>query len=518
MAGRRKSVLDVREMLRRLRAGDSDRRVAKELHVSRLTVKKYRKQAKEQGWLTHQELVSPSELESALSAAAGVGVPGPASGVEPYREFVKAKRQDGVELRALLGLLLERGYQGSYSSLRRFVSHLEKKQPAVYVRVETAPGEEAQVDFGYAGRLYDPSTQRMRKAWVFVMTLGYSRHQYAELVFDQKVETWVELHVRAFESFGGVVKRVVLDNLKAGIIKAVVHDQEAQRSYRELAEHYGFLISPCRPHTPHHKGKVESGVRYVKRNALAGRKFRDLDEANAHLHRWVAEVAGTRVHGTTQEKPLVRFEREGEHLLPLPANRYEPAVWKEVKLHPDCHVVFDYSYYSAPHRLVGEKLWLRATPRRVEVYHRFERLATHERAVHRGQRQTISSHLPPDKLAGLLPEPVRLRAMASDVGAFTAEFIDRLLGERPLDRLRSAQGVLKLQHRFGASRLEAACRRALAFDELRYHTVKGILRKGLDLEPVVVTELDSAPLPRTSQFARSAAELFPSVSQSWGRR
>ena len=268
---------------------------------------------------------------------------------------------------------------------------------------------------------------------------GYSRHQYAELVFDQKVETWVELHVRALESFGGVVKRVVLDNLKAGIVKAVVHDQEAQRSYRELAEHYGFLISPCRPYTPHHKGKVESGVRYVKRNALAGREFKDIHEANAHLTRWVRfsamfyEVAVTRgkqarVHGTTQELPLVRFEREGEHLSPLPLNRYEVAVWKQVKLHPDCHVVFDYSFYSAPHRLVGEKLWLRATPRRVEVYYRFERLATHERAVHRGQRRTIGAHLPPDKLAGVLPEPTRLRALAAEVGASTAEFIDRLLG------------------------------------------------------------------------------------------
>ena len=167
---------------------------------------------------------------------------------------------------------------------------------------------------------------------------------------------------------------------------------------------------------------------------------------------------------------------------------------------------------------MGEKLWIKATPHRVEVYHEFERLATHERAVHRGQRRTLGTHLPPDKLAGVLPEPVRLRAMATEVGAFTAEFIDRLLGERPLDRLRSAQGVLKLQHRFGMSRLEAACRRALAFDELRYHTVKSILNKGLDLEPVVVPEFDTGPLPRTSQFARSAAELAPSLSRSWGER
>ncbi len=512
MAGRRKSVLDVREMLRRLRAGDSDRRIARELRVSRLTVKKYRKQGKEKGWLEQEELVAPAELGEALREAVGSGVAGPPSGVEPYREFVKAKREEGVELQALLGLLREKGYEGSYSSLRRFAARLEKKRPTVYVRVETSPGEEAQVDFGYAGCLYDPASERVRKAWVFVMTLGYSRHQYAELVFNQKVETWVELHVHALESFGGVVKRVVLDNLKAGIVKAVVHDQEAQRSYRELAEHYGFLISPCRPYTPHHKGKVESGVRYVKRNALAGREFKDIHEANAHLVRWVREVAGARVHGTTQERPLVRFECEREHLSPLPLNRYEVSVWKEVKLHPDCHVVFDYSYYSAPHRLVGEKLWLRATPRRVEVYHRFERLATHERAVHRGQRRTIGAHLPPDKLAGVLPEPIRLRALAAEVGASTAEFIDRLLGERPLDRLRSAQGVLKLQHRYGSPRLEAACRRALAFDELRYHTVKSILNKGLDLEPVAEAELDSGPLPTTSRYARSAAELAPTLS------
>lgn len=517
MAGRSKSVLDVREMLRRLRAGDTDRRVARELGVSRRTVRKYREKAAEAGLLKREQLVPPGVLEEVLRQAKEdeEGRPGPVSGVERYREFVKAKREEGVEIQALLGLLQERGYEGSYSSLRRFVSRVEKKPPEVYVRVETAPGEESQVDFGYAGLLCEPGVGRARKAWVFVMTLGFSRHQYAEIVFDQKIETWVELHVRAFEWFGGTVKRVVLDNLKSGIVKAVIHDQEAQRSYRELAEHYGFLISPCRPATPHHKGKVESGVRYVKRNALAGREFRDIDEANAHLLGWVEQTAGTRIHGTTQEQPLARFEREREKLQPLPPSRYEVVVWKKAKLHPDCHVVFDYSYYSAPHRLTGKKLWVKATPRRVEVYEGYERVATHARASRRGTRRTLPDHLPPDKLAGLLPEPVRVQAQASEVGPFTGEFIERLLGERPLDRLRSAQGVLKLHHRYGAVRLEAACRRALAFDELRYHTVKGILKKGLDLDPVEVME--PGPLPKTSQFARTVAELVPAALR-WGAR
>jgi transposase len=505
MAGRRKTVLDVREILRRIRLEESDRRIARDLGMSRNTVKKYRKMSSEARWLEKEELVSPSTIEQGLKSEEKEVVRGPVSSVEKYRDFVEEKRKKGVELKALLGLLREKGYEGSYSSLRRFVTRLEPPRPEVTIRVETPPGQEAQVDFGYVGKMYDSVSRRFRKAWAFVMTLCYSRHQYAEMVFDQKVETWVELHVRAFEWFGGVVHRVVLDNLRAGIVKAVLHDQEAQRSYRELAETYGFLISPCRPHTPRHKGKVESGVHYVKRNALAGRDFVDITAGNAYLLRWVMEVAGLRDHGTTHEQPLVRFEHEREALLPLPPQRYEIAVWKQAKLHPDCHVVFDYAYYSAPYRWVGEGLWVRGTPRRVEIYRDYERIATHPRAVCRGKRLTLSDHLPPEKLAGLLPEPVRLRAQAEKVGSYTHEFIDRMLGDRPLDRLRSAQGVLKLGQRFGEKRLEAACQRALSFDEIRYHTVKSILRKGLDVEPIT-TELTRGPLPKTSMFARTVAE------------
>jgi transposase len=438
--------------------------------------------------------------------------PGPPSSLEPYREFVSEKRAQGVQMTALWQLLRERGYAGSYSAVRRFVGRLEPRRRETFLRVETAAGEEAQVDFGYVGELHDRVAGRLRKAWVFVMTLAFSRHQYAEIVFDQKVATWVALHVRAFEAFGGVVRRVVLDNLRAGIVKAVVHDAEAQRSYRELAEHYGFLIAPCRPRTPRHKGKVEAGVRYIKRNALAGRSFADLHEANAHLARWVGQVAGVRDHGTTHEPPLTRFAAERPALLPLPATRYEIIVWQRARLHPDCHLVFDWSFYSAPHRLVGEHLWGRATPGRVEVYREHERVATHVRAAQRGTRRTIADHLPPDKLQGLLPQATLLRAQAARIGAAAAALIDRLLGERPLDRVRTAQGVLRLERRYGPGRLEAACRRALAFNEPRYHTVKHILLRGLDREPFPDAAL-SGPLPKTARFARSIAELFPALSR-----
>lgn len=507
MAGGRKNVLDVREMVRRMQLQCGDRQIAREMKLSRNTVSKYRHWAGKQGFLESGGLPGPGVIEERMVSSWTPSVSGPVSIVESHRDFVLEKRKAGVEIKALWGLLRERGFEGSYPAVRRFIRRLEPRTPPVFLRIETPPGEEAQVDFGYVGEFYDPVGKRQRKSWVFVMTLGFSRHQYVEIVFDQRVETWVALHVRAFESFGGVVKRVVIDNLKAGIVKAVVHDAEAQRSYRELAEAYGFLISPCRPRTPRHKGKVESGVHYVKRNALAGRSFKDVNEANAHLEKWVKEVAGVRDHGTTHEMPLSRFEAEKAALSPLPQGRYEVTVWKKAKLHPDCHVVFEYAYYSAPYRLVGEELWLRAAPGRLEIYHDHQRVATHPRAARRGAWATARDHLPPEKLAGLLPAPVELKVRAEKVGPATLELVERLLGERPLDRLRSAQGIVGLSRRFGDKRLEAACRRALAYDEVRYGTVKRILDNGLDAE--TMAELPAGPLPRTSVFARSTAELVP---------
>jgi transposase len=188
--------------------------------------------------------------------------------------------------------------------------------------VTTGPGEIAQVDFGYAGRLFDPDTQTHRRAWIFVMVLGYSRHMVADIVFDQTAETWQQLHVDAFARLGGVVATVVPDNLKAAVIRAGFAVDEASnlhRSYRELARHYGFKVDPTPVRAPQKKGKVESGVKYVARNFLAPRTFHDIHEARRELARWLAEVAATRIHGTTGRKPGTVFAAEERPFLrPLP--------------------------------------------------------------------------------------------------------------------------------------------------------------------------------------------------------
>jgi transposase len=507
--------LDIREILRRLQLGERDRRIARDLHVSRKTVGKYRAWAAGQGLLTGP-LPDPAVLQAALAATLPVVVPPRMpSSVEPFRQRIVDLRKQGVECRAIHQILREQsGFTGAYQSVYRFVRRLEPRTPDAVVRVETPPGEEAQVDFGYAGVMHDPRSGTPRKAWAFVMTLSCSRHCYVEFVFDQDVATWLRCHRRAFEWFGGVPRRVVVDNLKAAIVKAVLYDPVVQRAYRECAEHYGFLISPCRPRTPEHKGKVEQGVHYVARNFLAGRAWRDLDQANARVLVWCVETAGRRIHGTTKEQPLARFEAiERAALLALPAAPYALATWKKAKLHPDCHVVFEDAFYSAPHRLIGQRLWVRGADTSVQIFHEHQLVASHPRVARRGQRITTPDHLPPAKLAGLLATPASCVRRAADIGPSTSELVGRLLGERPLDRLRTVLGILKLAHKFGPRRLEGACTRALRYDDIAYATIKRILERGLDqvTDPKAPAPPRETPLPL---FARPVTDFFPPAGGS----
>ena len=505
MPGKRKETMDIREMLRHLRRGQSNRAVAETLGINRKTVGRYRSWATEQG-LLEDSLPPLGELQQLVEETLSSSPPPQnTSSVEPYRQVVVKLRQEGVEIAAIHQRLKERGFTGSYSSVYRFVRNLEPRTPDVTVRVETPPGEEVQVDFGFAGRMVDPETGELRKTWVFVMTLSWSRHQYVEFVFDQKVGTWLRLHRNAFAFFRGVPERVVIDNLKAGIIRACWHEPLAQQSYRECAEHYGFLISPCRPRTPRHKGKVEKGgIHYVKRNFLGGREPTTLTQANRDVRRWALTLAGQRVHGTTKERPLERFEIERGALRPLPDTPYDMAIWKEVKLHRDCHLVFDQAYYSAPFRLVGQKLWVRGGSREVQIFTQdYQLVATHPCAQRPGRRQTHTDHLPPHKVPGLLLTRDACRQQASEIGSSTRKVIDDLLDHRPEDRLRTAGRLLRLGDRFGPERLEVACTRALRFDDAAYMTIKRILEQGLDLEELPTIE---PPSPAMT-FARRASEL-----------
>jgi len=497
--------MDIRELLLELRTTPSDRAVARATGVHRETVKRYREWATAQGLLTGP-LPPLEELQTLLAQTLPtLQPPQNTSQVEPYRALVAQLRQENAEIAAIFGRLQDEGFTGSYSAVRRFVRRIDPRDPRTTVRVEVAPGEEAQVDFGYVGRLLDPETGELRKAWVFVLTLSWSRHQYVEFVFDQSVATWLRLHRNAFEFLGGVPARIVVDNLKAAIVRACFDDPQVQYAYRECAEHYGFRISPCRVRTPEHKGKVEQGVHFVKRNFVAARPQLSLPQANQEVRHWIATIAGQRVHGTTKEQPLRRFEDvERARLLPLPAVPYDLAVWKLAKLHRDCYVVFEGAYYSAPFRLVGQQLLVRGGSREVRIYTRdYQLVATHERAAQAGERKTHLAHLPPEKVPGLTRDRETLRQQAAAIGPAVSEVVNRLLDDPVIDRMHTAGALVGLAERFGPARLEAACARSLRFADPAYRTVKGILTQGLE-----TAELPAlAPAPPAHAFVRPAEEL-----------
>lgn len=499
--------MDIRGIVMQLRAGVSQRQIAQELQVNRRTVKKYQDWAAAHN-LLRGELPPLEELQRLIEETLPAEiVPQNVSTVEPYRELVQKWVAEGVEAKAIWERLKEQEYAGSYVAVWRYVRRLKAKSVEATVRVERKPGEEGQVDFGYAGQMLDPETGQPKRTWAFVMTLSWSRHQYVEFVFDQKVATWLRCHRHAFEYFGGVPERVVIDNLKAAIVKACQDDPGVQASYQECALHYGFRIAPCRVRTPQHKGKVEQGgVHYVKRNFLGGREPTSLSQANREVLVWCETTAGLRTHGTTKEQPLKRFvEIEQGCLQPLPETAYEVAVWKELKLGRDCYVEFERSYYSAPHRLIGQRVWVCGSLKQVRIFDQhYQLVATHERANQPGTRRTHLDHLPPEKVPGLQLSREGCRAQAQQIGPATTEIVDIHLADPVVDRLPTVGRLLRLGERYGPERLEAACRRALSFGDPNYQTIKGILQKGLEQE----RPFRAPASPPAQAFVRSPAELL----------
>ncbi len=513
MARRRLTVFHRHDILERLRRGETRRKIADALGVGARTIKEVRSLARDRGWLAPEATIpTAEELETIM--AEGKSAPTPtSSSVEPYRVLVEEWHRKGIEAMTIWSALQRNhGFTGSYSCVRRFVRRLLETQPDPVVRLQFEAGDVAQVDFGTGPVLYDRVTGKDRKTHMFVMTLAYSRHQYAELVWDQKVSTWLRCHRNAFEFWGGVPARVMCDNLKSAITKACRYDPEVQRSYGEFARGYGFRIDPCVARTPEHKGRVESGVRYGRRSFLQSpRTLTSLANANQQLLEWVLEEAGNRIHGTTHRVPLEMFaEEEKAALRPLPAERVEIAVWSTAKLHPDCHVVFDKAYYSAPFRYIGHKLDLRATESLVSIFVGAAMVACHARADRAGQWRTNLDHLPPEKTAYLRQTPTWCLEQAERIGEGCHEFVRQLLGDQVLERLRGAQGLLRLAKKYGPRRLEAACRRALSYENIRYRAVKSILEKGLDQAPLDEGEGGQLELPllEAPRFARDISDLF----------
>lgn len=497
MGNRRFEMYQYRQILVRMRQGDTDRDIARARLMGRRKLARIRARAEALGWLK-AETPLPEDAQLAQVLARPAVRASCLSSLTPWQEQIRQWFTAGIQGTTIhAALVREHGYTGSYSSVHRMVRRLKAEVlPEVPLRLEFEPGEAAQVDFGAGPRLVDVHTGEECKTWFFVMTLCYSRHQYVEWVRDQTVATWLACHRHAFAWFGGVVRRVIIDNAKCAITRACRYDPAVQRAYAECAEGYGFKIDACPPHDPQKKGIVESGVKYVKRNFLPLRHFRGLTDANTQARDWVMGEAGNRVHGTTRERPLTRFaEIERVLLQPLPDVPPVLTTWAKVKVHRDAHVQFEKCYYSVPFRLMGQSLWLKATDTTVTLYREHEALATHVRLLRPGSRRTVNDHLPPSALAWRLHDTQWCLKEAERIGPSCLALVTALFADRVLVRLRAVQGVLRFAETFGPARLEAACTRALYFGTPSYHAVKAILAKGLDQEPL--TPAASVPVART---------------------
>ncbi len=490
MSNRRFEMYEYRQVIYRMRQGESDRGIAKAGLIGRRKAAELRQLAKERGWLDKGPLPEDRELAEQLKTTPAVSAS--RSQVLPYADDVEKWFKNGIQGTTIHQALDRKyGFSGSYSCVRRYLATLKQENPEATTILEFEPAEAAQVDFGKGPTIKDVFSGEELSTWVFVMTLAWSRHQYAEIVTDQKVATWLGCHRRAFEFFGGVVHKVIIDNAKCAITKACFRDPVVQRAYGECAEGYGFIISPCPPADPKKKGRVESGVKYIKRNFMPLRDFRNLTDANRQLKDWILQTAGNRIHGTTKQKPLSAFiETEKPLLAALPDVVPELATWAKVKLHGNCHVQFENRYYSAPFRLVHRQLWLKATETCVKLFRNLELVAVHPRLKKPGARSTIDDHLPPEALAYKMQDPQWCLKQAAQIGPGCRALIEQLFSDRVLDNLRAAQGIVGFAKKYGNKRLEAACRRALFFDNPKYRAVKIILKKGLDQEPCEQSAFD----------------------------
>ncbi len=504
---------EIRQVIQRLRLGETDRGIARTQRVGRRTVARIRALAAGQNWLDATSPIPDDSLIAAHwkktskeDAAGAVKTAQNLSTVAPYRDEVLAWHQQGIAISTMRQALVRKyGYTGSVHALHRFIGRAAPTTPAATVMLDFAVGEMAQVDFGSGPVITDRQTGEVFKTWFFVMTLAWSRHHYAEVVRDQSVATWLACHRHAFEWFNGVPRKVRIDNPKCAITKACYYEPTVQRAYGELALGYGFVIDPCPVADPAKKGRVEAGVKYLKGNFMPLREFHSLAHANEQLRAWILGEAGNRIHGSTRERPLTRFETTERALLQaLPAIAPTCATWAKAKLHPNGHVQHDYCSYSAPFRLIHQTLWLEITPDSLRIYQEHDLVAIHPRLFKHGDKSTVEDHLPPDAQAYFMRDPQWCRVQATAVGPACLAVVERLFAHRVLDHLRAVQGLLRLADQYGRPRLDAACSRALNFGAPNYRTVKQILKDGLDQQPdlldAVVLE---APYLNGGRFSRT---------------
>ena len=362
-------------------------------------------------------------------------------------------------------------------------------------------GEKLFVD--YAGQtvpITDRLTGEVSPAQIFVSVLGASSYTYAEATWTQKLPDWIGSHIRAFEFYQGLVEILVPDNLRSAISKTCRYEPGINPTYQEMAMHYGIAVIPARVRKPRDKAKAEAGVLLVERWILASlrnRTFFGLGELNTAIREllvWLNSREFRKMKGESRRSLYEKLDKPA--LKPLPAQQYDNAEWTRAGVNIDYHVDVDNHYYSVPYRLVGEKLDVRLTVSVIELFHNSNRVASHARSYVKWQPTTLKEHMPKaHQRYGEWP-PSRIIGWAEKTGPLTAAVCAKIMESRPHPEqgYRSCLGLLRLDGKYGAERVEAACKRALAIDAPTYRSVESILKGGHDRQELLPAVEQTSPI------------------------
>jgi transposase len=358
-------------------AGQSISAIARALDLDRKTVRRW---LREQQWAPYRRQPAVTTL------------------LAPHQAWLKERApQVHYSARILFQELRQHGYQGSYDTVKVAVRPLRAEATLADLtqcRYETAPGQQAQIDWGEARLRFGDSGERVRVNF-FVMTLGFSRRAYVEAFSNERMATLFAAHEHAFAHFNGHCAVLLYDRMRTVLDDTTEGSRKWNSTFKAFADYWGFEPRVCRPYRPQTKGKVESGVKYVKRNFLPGRQFRDLQDLNEQLQRWTLEVADLRIHGTTHQRPIEHFAEEAKALVPTAGQpAFLDAVVRERVVAEDWLVAIDSNRYSVPCRLIGKRVQVLRIGGHWHISHGGELVAQHPVLAGRYQLSVQAEHGP----------------------------------------------------------------------------------------------------------------------------
>ena len=506
--------MDIQQTISTLsRGGWSQRRIARELGIDRETVARYRRLARQVA--EPKPAISPAGSEPTEGLNPAIVPPGPevtpppshppvepsnpaispagskpgrVSHCEPFESFIQTGLDARLSAQRIYqDLVSEQKFAGSYDSVKRFVRQLQQANPLPFRRMETEPGQEAQVDFGQGAWVVQDGCRR--RPHVLRLVLSHSRKGYTEAFWQQTTENFIRGIENAFRHWGGAVATLVIDNLRAAVKKVDWFEPELNPKVISFCEHYGTVILPTKPAMPRHKGKVEAGVKYVQDNGLAGKQFDGLGAQNVHLAHWEETVADTRIHGTTRQQVRTHFLTvEKPKLLPLPAGLFPVFSEAPRKVHRDGYVEVDKAYYSVPPEYVRRGVWARWDVKMVRLFNdRMEAIAVHVRQEP-GKFKTDPAHIHDHKRTLIERGAEWILDRCRLLGRGAGTWAEGLYQQRGPESLRVLQGLLALAEKHPAPQLDQACQLALTHDAWHLRDLRELLARPVAQEQFAFIE------------------------------